>query len=231
VARVLALHGQPGSGRCFDVIARFLGTGVSIVAPDRPGWGTSNDRPVDLLAQVAWVRGYLSEPTTLLGYSLGGALATLVAATYPELVRGVVLVAPAVGREALLWVDRILGMPGVGHLVGGLVAAAVERSPARALELRPSHAFVVEQRSLLDHLEEVEAARRSLPAPTVVVAGRRDRVVPARATLALLEEVPTARLVLVDAGHDVLERAPGVVAACVREVARNAQARARGRGG
>lgn len=213
---VLALHGQPGSGRCFAGVAAFLGTGFVLRIPDRPGWGTSSERPRGLPDQASWAAGLVSGPTVLVGYSFGAAVAVLAAGEVPERVAGLVLVAPAVGREALVWVDRLLGLDGVGHLGGALIAGFAERSLAALVAPRARAAFLVEQRSLLDHLGEVETALGRLSVPITVVAARRDRVVPARAILALRARVPSAELVVVPGGHDVLLRWPAVVADAVR---------------
>jgi pimeloyl-ACP methyl ester carboxylesterase len=80
--------------------------------------------------------------------------------------------------------------------------------------------FVVEQRALLAETPSLEAGLSSVRAPTAVVAGRRDRVVPIRAAADLAEAIPGAELVWVpDAGHLVPQEAPGVLVSIVRRYA------------
>lgn len=214
---VLALHGQPGSGRSFDAVARWLGQ-LPFHAPDRPGWGSSPLAPRDLVAQASWAAELIDRPTVVVGYSFGAAIAALVA-TICSAVTGVVLVAPAVTRDALVWSDQLLAKPGVGHLAGSLIAAVAERSFPAALSSRARHAFLVEQRSLLDHIDQVEGALRRLEVPVVVIAGARDRVVPPRSALRILESVPHVRLLVSRGGHDQLAEEPAVIADAVRSLA------------
>ncbi|HEX6477159.1 MAG TPA: alpha/beta hydrolase, partial [Acidimicrobiales bacterium] len=80
--------------------------------------------------------------------------------------------------------------------------------------------FVTEQRALLAETATLEAGLGSIRTPTAVVAGRRDRVVPARAAADLAEAIPGAELLWVPgAGHLVPQEAPGVLVAIVRRYA------------
>ena len=67
---------------------------------------------------------------------------------------------------------------------------------------------------------ELEADAPALRVPTVVVAGERDRLIPARFSRRLVELLPDAQLlVLPEAGHQTpLERAADVTA-CIRGAA------------
>lgn len=174
--------------------------------------------PRELVAQASWAKERIDGPTVLVGYSFGAAIAALVAPTCPA-VAGVVLVAPAVTRAALVWSDRLLARAGVGHVAGSLIAAVAERSVPAALSARARQAFLVEQRSLLDTIDQVETSLRRLDVPVIVVAGARDRVVPPRGALRLLECVPQARLVVSRGGHDQLADEAAVVADAVRSLA------------
>ncbi|MEZ4404461.1 MAG: alpha/beta fold hydrolase [Kofleriaceae bacterium] len=91
---VVWIHGLGESGRCFDPIVRHprLRDGAHVV-PDLPGYGRSPwgppralDETVDGLA--AWLATV--GPAVLVGHSLGGVLATLVAERAPAHVRAVV---------------------------------------------------------------------------------------------------------------------------------------------
>ncbi len=214
---VVALHGQPGSGRCFEQLRGLLGPSVVVDTPDRPGWGASEHDATDLLEQAAWVVRRLHGPSVVVGYSLGAAVAVLAAAASAE-VAGLVLVAPAVTRRAVLAVDHVLGWWGVGHVAGGVLAALAERSLRQVWSMSTGRAFHLEQRSLLAHVEAVEEALGALSVPVVVVAGLRDRVVPPHSVLDALARLPSASLVTVPDGHDVIQRHPGVVADAIRQL-------------
>jgi pimeloyl-ACP methyl ester carboxylesterase len=190
------------------------------------------------------------ESATIVGHSFGGGVALALALRRAELVRGLVLVGSVGTGSSLGLQDRVLGLPVLGESVAfaglevsrRLLPALRRRStqlpPALASWLRavpepwpnadrsggPSAAtwrsFVTEQRALLAETPALEGRLGSVRTPTAVVAGGRDRVVPARAAADLAEAIPGAELVWVPgAGHLVPQEAPGVLVAIVRRYA------------
>lgn len=95
---VLALHGWMDNAGSFDVLAPQL-AGVRTIAIDLPGHGRSSHRSADAayyiwsyLPDVLDVARHLElETFSLLGHSMGGGLACLLSALYPERVRRLVL--------------------------------------------------------------------------------------------------------------------------------------------
>ena len=99
---IVFVHGTPGSWDAF--ISYFTDSTLyrqaTIVSPDRPGFGKSSyGKPVASLArQAALLKPILEKypaPRILVGHSLGGPIVARVAMDYPELVEGIVMVAPA----------------------------------------------------------------------------------------------------------------------------------------
>jgi pimeloyl-ACP methyl ester carboxylesterase len=88
---VLALHGWQDNSASFQPLAPLL-PGLRIIAPDFPGHGHSDWRHPQA-AYSAWhyleevdalFRHYCPQGRLLLGHSMGGAIAALYAALYPE---------------------------------------------------------------------------------------------------------------------------------------------------
>ena len=105
------------------VVPGLAVTGRLVVTPDLPGFGASStvdngfdlDRVADALACALETR--VAAPFDLLGHSLGGAVALTLAHRRPELVRRLVLAAPAGFKPK----------PGfIAQLEGHLYAAAVD---------------------------------------------------------------------------------------------------------
>ena len=144
----------------------------------------------------------------------------------PERVGRLVLVAPAANLDSLSAVDHLLAAPVVGWLAslgamwcGGLVLGAgpVRRwvSEASALDDRYLRAagrlllarsawrsFAREQRLLVRDLPVLERRLGEITAPTTIVAGAADRVVPIAAARRLAGQIRRAELVEIkDAGH------------------------------
>ena len=93
---VLAIHGITSSSRSWPLLTQELGRPV--VAPDLRGRGRSNHLPgpVGLVAHAedcaAVLRAVADEPVVVVGHSMGGFVASVLAARHPDLVRALVLV-------------------------------------------------------------------------------------------------------------------------------------------
>ncbi|WP_024799736.1 alpha/beta fold hydrolase [Nocardia sp. BMG51109] len=104
---VLALHGLTGHGRRWEALATGELPDVRIVAPDLRGHGRSTALPPwTFEAVVDDVVPLLDgEPAVVVGHSFGGAAGIHLAHRYPELVRGLVLLDPAIALDPALMLD------------------------------------------------------------------------------------------------------------------------------
>jgi pimeloyl-ACP methyl ester carboxylesterase len=239
---VLLLHGQPGSARDWaSVRARLDGT--TAIAIDRPGWDGSS-RPTDLIGNAIAAREALDgagiERAAIVGHSLGAAVAVLLAILHPERVAALVLVAPSANTDSLYRLDLLLAQPVLGYVASagalvtaGLLLAAAPvrrrlaarmwldegylRGAGRAL-LAPAtwRAFASDQRALVSALPAIEARIDEIRAPTTIVAGSEDRVVPLAAARLLATQIRDAELVVIErAAHLLPQQHPDRVAAVI----------------
>jgi pimeloyl-ACP methyl ester carboxylesterase len=226
---VLLLHGQPGAAADWAALRASVGPEVLTFAIDRPGWD-GRSRATDLSGNARAALQALDRAgaarATVVGHSLGAAVAAWLADTDPARVRRLVLIAPAANVASLSVLDSLLAAPVLGLVASAtamagaglaLGSAPVRRyvSEATALDDRylrasgrvlrtPSawRAFVYEQRALIRDLPALEARLGTLSVPTTIVAGTRDRVVPIRAARRVAGEIPGAELVeIAGAGH------------------------------
>jgi pimeloyl-ACP methyl ester carboxylesterase len=82
------------------------------------------------------------------------------------------------------------------------------RTTGRAL-LSPSgwRAFAADQRALVRDLPALERRLIKISAPTTIVAGSADRIVPPSSARALASSIPDARLIVLEgAGHLITQR-------------------------
>lgn len=112
---LVLVHGLDGSAANWWDVARPLAREHRVVAPDLPGFGRTPLRwrrrsitaHADLVADVTrrsvWAR---HGPAVLVGNSMGAPVVLAAAARHPDLVAGVILVAPAVPRPGDAVVDR-----------------------------------------------------------------------------------------------------------------------------
>jgi pimeloyl-ACP methyl ester carboxylesterase len=95
---VLGIHGVTASSMSLLPIARRLGPGLTLVAPDLRGRGGSASLPgpfgLNAHAQdcAAVIEAVATSPVTVLGESMGAYVAVVLAAARPELVERLVLV-------------------------------------------------------------------------------------------------------------------------------------------
>lgn len=191
--QLVYLHGfasSPGSmkARFFRERLRALGLDLRVpeLAPDF--------RRMTISSQLAVVEPLLEHgPTVLLGSSLGGYLASLLAARRSDRIAGLVLFAPAFGF-ARRWQARL-----------GAQAMAQWR---RDRTLRVFHYGKGREEKLSVGLMDDAEAYEDRPEPScpaLVFAGRRDDAVP----LDSVEEFTRGRaerhLVVLDAGHELTE--------------------------
>jgi pimeloyl-ACP methyl ester carboxylesterase len=237
---ILLLHGQPGRASDWDRLIAEIGGAAPTVAIDRPGWDGQTG-PADLegngLAALAALDRAGIQRGVAVGHSFGGAVAAWLAAHHPERVSSMVLAAPAANVASLVPLDYLLALPLVGDLLSvgvlagagaalaaaplrGRVAGALAldgrylRSTSRTL-LDPGawRAFVAEQRTLVRQLPLLEQHLGSITAPTTIVIGASDRIVPVASARKLAEQIPGATLrVLEGANHLLPHHRPGALA-------------------
>ena len=140
--RLLALHGWLDNAASFDRLAPLLSTHFHIVALDLPGHGRSAHRPpglwyhyIDYLGDVLAAADALGwERYGLLGHSLGGAIASMIAGVAGDRIERLLLI-EALGpmtlpaEQTLTHLQRSLGERG---RVGTLRVFASEEEAAKA---------------------------------------------------------------------------------------------------
>ena len=144
---VLALHGTPGSRLMFALADRAARErGVRLIAPERPGYGLSDYRHSESLAQIAEDLSavadlYEVDRFAVIGVSGGGPYAVAAAAAMPDRISLLALVAPIgevadvqlrLSRFQRLLFRRLARRPWASRLFFGRLRLMVFRSPDTA---------------------------------------------------------------------------------------------------
>lgn len=253
---IVLVHGLGGSHVNWMTVGGELAARGRVLAPDLVGFGRTPlagraptvETNVAMLAR--WLEGEVKEPVTLVGNSMGGLVAALLAADKPALVSRLVLVAPALpippGARVDPTVTMVFGLylvPGMGEaflryrmkkrgpegmlrdmlrLCGvdpGRVSPATYEAAVALAKERAEHpwadaAFLAAARSLIRtnlRRGRVFDALRRIAAPTLLVHGTADRLVPLATSAAAARLRPDWRLATLEGiGHipqlDVPER-------------------------
>lgn len=218
---VVLLHGFGESLLSWRAAFDRLAAGADVIALDLPGFGLS-DKPATGYGNermAAAVIGALDamgvQRAVIVGHSMGGAVAVTLALQAPQRVTALVLVSPAV--SAASWGVRPPGSEGLTDDWMRRAIARYERLRPRftaphdpnwlredsaALAYTPADdpAYDVALQSVLrefdfDYLTPERAVR--LTAPTLVIWGEFDQVIPRTIGARIVESVASARLVIV----------------------------------
>ena len=188
------MHGfgsGPGSEKARQLSRRFTEAGAQLTLSDlTPGEdGFERSSPTSMLGEAERLLAGGRAPHGIIGSSLGGYLAAVMASRHPEIER-LVLLAPAF-RLFERW-DRRL--------------TAAEREEWRARGREVFHFASSRQRRLGWQFHEDARAYPAFPEvriPTLCIAGRKDETVPLEDVAAFVARTPSARLVEVDDGHEL----------------------------
>lgn len=241
---VLLIHGASSS---LDVwaptVVPLLKDRFHMVGYDRPGMGYTEERPddADTLAVQARVAAAVIEQSGLkkpivIAHSWGGAVALRLALDRPDLVGGLVLIAPVAYEwpGGVTWHLHWSSNPVVGHLFNNVVvppfaSAAVKGGMVSAFSPSPApegyfekaavmlaatpHALRSNSLDMMSAKREVIAQQARYPEiriPVAIMAGDGDTVVSSTIhSLKLAQTLPNARIDVVQgSGHLPHEAAP-----------------------
>jgi pimeloyl-ACP methyl ester carboxylesterase len=245
----MLLHGQPGTGGDWQWVVPLLETSFSVIVPDRPGYGRTGGSATGFAGNARAAVGLLDrlgcDRAVLVAHSWAGGAALAAAQAYPERVAGLVLVASVGPGEKMAWDDRMLAAPVIGEVIAALAIGGVglvvgsrrvqslanQRLAGRARDAvvavtrmtrgtsRVWKSFVTEQRAMIAELEGLAPGLGTIRAPTRIINGSADRLVPPEVGASLERAIPGAtRLLLPGAGHLLPHDQPSAVADAVRQV-------------
>ncbi|HEX2986764.1 MAG TPA: alpha/beta hydrolase, partial [Chloroflexota bacterium] len=192
---VVLVHGLAASSLWWLNNSPVLAKRHRVYLIDLPGFGALNrHRPLPLdLADcwlLEWMRAAGIDRAHLVGHSMGGYICLRLAAHYPEMVDRLALVAP-------------VGIPLQGSLLAHVIPLLIQAGPATpsllplmlydVLRTRPTARW----RTGLDIL--AEDARKyvgAISAPTLLIWGENDPVIPTSSAELMRREIPDCRLML-----------------------------------
>jgi long-chain acyl-CoA synthetase len=183
------IHGFGGNNRQWRYQLQHFCASARVIAPDLRGHGLS-DKPrgdyaigtlvADIHAALAAIGA--AGPITLVGHSFGGAIVTEYAATYPEQVERLVLIAAA-GEY------RIPRPLATALLLPTLLLNIVYTLYVKGIITATPHVLQSMHRNAVVPWRGWELFRR-LQMPTLVIRGNRDRVLPISAYADVIKHLP-----------------------------------------
>ena len=249
---LVMLHGFTGSKENWYPVARRLRGRYRLLIPDLPGWGESQREGIvghgfgaQAARVAAFIRATCDRPVVLLGHSMGGGIAAVLAAREPALVARVGLFDAAGVRFAdnqfgleVLAGNNPFGVHDRASLAQYFDILFHDRGALPAMPW-PAPAILIARRrrdgafeqAVLDDigrgpeqfLPGEEAAR--IRQPALLAWGRHDRVIDPSAIDLYAARMPQARKVLLDgSGHMTVMEQPGEIADAIEGLLADAPA-------
>lgn len=208
---VVLLHGLWNSSGLWQPAMEHLSAHYRLYAPDLPAHGQTPPRLPWKLREVAallasWMRSLALPPATVIGHSMGGALAIMLAAAEPALVNRLALVNAA-------------GLPMQQPFLQALVRTGMNFTGSQTARYntrygRPNRlqALAIWQATHEVLNCDVRLDLKAIRCPTLIVWGMRDPLLPVRSAVALQRAIPGAELALLpNVRHQVPRHAPAVL--------------------
>jgi 2-hydroxy-6-oxonona-2,4-dienedioate hydrolase len=205
---IVLVHGQVISSLYMVPTARLLAGEFPVYAPDLPGFGWSGkpnrvlDVPELADALALWMNAIGLPRATLAANSLGCQIVVDLAARRPELVQSLVLAAPTIDANARNAAAQIIRWLRDWPYERPSLTPALLRDFVLAGLPRSLHTF---RNTLADRIED------KLPrvqAPTLVVRGSRDPIVPQDWAEEVTRLLPQGRLSVIPGPHCLNYSAP-----------------------
>ncbi len=223
---VVLVHGAGGSSARWANQVRALADGHFPVALDLPGHGASGGRPCDqVFLYREWVKQAVDalgcKKIVLAGHSMGGAIALDFALTYPEYLQGLILVSTGArlrvdparlesyrqGEYRAEWARMAFAETASPHLVEKSIQENMALDPA----VRYADFLACDRFNVLGRVHHIHT-------PTLVVCGQEDVATPVKFSRYLAEDLPNARLVVVEgAAHMVPLEQPEILNNAIME--------------
>ena len=219
---LLLVHGFPLNRGAWNRQVAAFQPRFRVIAPDLRGMGGSQATagPVAMERYAEDLHALLgcleAEPAIVVGHSMGGYVALALARAFPQVLRGLVLVATKAGADAPAVAAARRATAAKVRTEG--TAAVVQDMAARMLAGNPPDAAMAAEvqgfmspaqsegiiAALLGMAERPDAGTwlAQITVPTLVVAGTEDSIIPPSESQALAKAIPRAQLRLIEhAGH------------------------------
>jgi pimeloyl-ACP methyl ester carboxylesterase len=238
------IHGVANDHSVWQLQSRYFAHhGFNSIAVDLPGHGRSGGMPCHSIGGYAdWLAAFLDAAgiakASLIGHSMGSLIAIETARQHPAKVSKLILLGvslPMPVADALLAAAK--DDPATAYdmltLWGHSTQTRLGKSPVPGMSLLGNAHRLIEQSqpgALYSDLKACKeyspdaSAIKKITCATLVIAGTRDQMTPAKAGLAAAALLGSATSVMLDAGHAMMSEAPDAVLAGMRRFASGATA-------
>lgn len=236
------IHGALNDHSTWSLQTRYMAHhGWNVLAPDLPGHGKSaGDPPGTVQAAAEFVLALMDAAglarVAIVGHSLGSLIALEVAGRAPERISHLVLAGTAFPmkvsavlletslKEPLKAIDMVnmfshsmLAPPPSALGPGTWLYGSSRALMRRVLASNPGvNLFHIGFKACDDYTHGASAMQQVV-APTLFILGKRDQMTPAKAAQPLIDLAGNNKVLLLDAGHQMMLEAPDGVLFAIRD--------------
>lgn len=233
---LLLLHGFGSSLQTWDAWAPQLALKFRVIRLDLPGFGLTGQSPTrnysegqDLATLVGFVNKLNLPSYSVVGHSMGGKMAWSLAAAQPERVKALVLMAPDGFSPEAQWGTKPYEVPAImglmkyclpRYFVRGFIDAAYADPQLLTQQMVSRYHDMLRapgvRAAILDRADQTvysdpRPRLRQITAPTLLLWGERDAMIPSSNAASYAAELPHARtMVLPKLGHVLQEEQPEI---------------------
>ncbi len=226
---VVLLHGWGDSSQTFAALAKSLSAEYSVLVPDLPGFGGSQEPPsawgIDEYARfvVDWLNKLgVKQVYALIGHSNGGAISVALAGNGLVDAKKVVLLASSGIRDVNKLRKMVLG--GGAKLVK-MPLKILPKSTQGKIK-RQAYSAVGSDYGLMPEMDasyrkiisqDMQATATRIKQPTLLIYGSNDNTTPVKYGQLFQEAIPNAKLETIEAGHMLQHHQPVEIARLTKE--------------
>jgi len=242
---VVFIHGAQNDHSVWALQTRYLAHhGFGVLAVDLPGHGRSKGAALTTIeAMAAWLLAVLDAAgvakAVLAGHSMGSLIAleaayqaparvaalALLGTTYPMKVADALLATARDDEPRAIDMVNIWSHSSIAHkpsapAPGFYVMNGARRLMQRMSAINPDQLFFTDF-SACNNYANGMAAAASVRCPALFLFGAKDMMTPARSTRSLTGAIAHGKVVMVDAGHQMMAEAPDAVLDALLAFVRN----------
>lgn len=219
----LIIHGWGRGAKSWLTVKNLLEKkGLLVLAPDLPGFG-QNPAPTQawyLDDYVNWLNHFCEENHLnqffLLGHSFGGAIALKFSLQYPEKVKKLFLVAPALIRKKSL---KKIFLKKIASFLNKFLklnkSLFWRKFFYRLLRIKSDYLELegVMKETYLNIIEEdLSKKLDKLSVSTIIIWGKKDNILPVKQAYLIKEKIKDAQIVIIpSANHNLAEKTPAIL--------------------
>jgi 2-phosphoglycolate phosphatase len=236
--KILFIHGSGWNTHMWYSQSDYLKSSMEVMLVDLPGHGESSSDGCDSVekyrdAVYEMIREHAFGKCYIAGHSLGGAIAISLALSYPDILKGIILIGTGARLRVLPQIlegiinDKENTVRNIGELAfskkkpSALKSQAIYETMKCKAEIIHKDFFACNQFNVMDTVN-------SIATPALIICGTDDALTLPKYSLYLHEAIKDSRLTLIeDAGHMVMMEKPMEVNKAIEEFVKDEDNRMR----